>query len=36
MFVWLSFSQRLDDVIAGCEAAWALFGGVFKVPFGVG
>jgi transposase len=31
MFVWLSFSQRLDDVIAGCEAAWVFFGGVFKV-----
>jgi len=31
MFVWLSFSQKLDDVIAGCEAAWAFFGGVFKV-----
>jgi len=23
MFVWLSFAQKLDDVIAGCEAAWA-------------
>lgn len=31
MFVWLSFTQKLDDVIAGCEAAWAFFGGVFKV-----
>ncbi len=30
-FVWLSFSQRLGDVIAGCEAAWVFFGGVFKV-----
>jgi transposase len=31
MFVWLSFSQTLEAVIAGCEAAWAFFGGVFKV-----
>ena len=30
-FVWLSFSQRLGDVIAGCEAAWVFFGGVFEV-----
>jgi transposase len=30
-FVWLSFRQRLEDVISGCEAAWAFFGGVFKV-----
>jgi hypothetical protein len=29
--VWLSFRQTLGDVIAGCEAAWAFFGGVFKV-----
>jgi hypothetical protein len=28
-FVWLSFQQRIDDVIAGCEAAWAFFDGVF-------
>jgi transposase len=28
-FVWLSFGQRIDDVIAGCEAAWVFFGGVF-------
>jgi hypothetical protein len=28
-FVWLSFRQRIDDVIAGCEAAWAFFDGVF-------
>jgi hypothetical protein len=28
-FVWLSFRQRVDDVIAGCEAAWAFFDGVF-------
>jgi hypothetical protein len=31
MFVWLSFRQDLAAVIAGCEAAWAFFGGVFKV-----
>lgn len=28
-FVWLSFRQTIDDVIAGCEAAWRFFGGVF-------
>ncbi|MBO0776440.1 MAG: IS21 family transposase [Actinobacteria bacterium] len=31
MFVWLSFSQTLAAFIAGCEAAWAFFGGVFPV-----
>lgn len=31
MFVWLTYSQTLGAVIAGCEAAWAFFGGVFKV-----
>lgn len=31
MFVWLTYSQTLSAVIAGCEAAWAYFGGVFKV-----
>lgn len=31
MFVWLSFSQTLEAVIAGCEAAWEFFGGVFRV-----
>jgi len=31
MFVWLSFTQTTDAVIAGCEAAWQFFGGVFKV-----
>ena len=30
-FVWLSFTQNLDTVIAGFEEAWAFFGGVFKV-----
>jgi transposase len=28
-YVWLSFRQTIDDVIAGCEAAWLFFGGVF-------
>lgn len=27
----MSFSQALDAVIAGCDAAWGFFGGVFKV-----
>jgi transposase len=31
MFVWLTYSQALSAVIAGCEEAWAFFGGVFKV-----
>lgn len=31
MFVWLSFAQTLTAVIAGCEAAWRFFGGVFGV-----
>jgi transposase len=31
MFVWLTYSQTLGAVIAGCEAAWAFFEGVFKV-----
>jgi len=31
MFVHLSYSQTLTEVIAGCEAAWAFFDGVFKV-----
>ncbi|MDT5029254.1 MAG: hypothetical protein QOE61_5680 [Micromonosporaceae bacterium] len=30
-FVWLTFPQTLEAVIAGCEAAWAFFGGCFKV-----
>ena len=30
-YVWLSFRQDLPAVIAGCEAAWAFFGGVFKI-----
>jgi transposase len=28
-FVWLTHRQTTDSVIAGCEAAWAFFGGVF-------
>jgi len=31
MFVWLTYSQTLAAVIAGCQAAWAFFGGVFAV-----
>ena len=31
MFVWLTYSQTLTAVIAGCQAAWDFFGGVFKV-----
>jgi len=31
MFVWLSFSETLETVIAGCQAAWVFFGGVFRV-----
>jgi hypothetical protein len=31
MFVWLSFRQTLEDVIEGCEAAWAFFDGIFAV-----
>ncbi|MGH8880987.1 MAG: IS21 family transposase, partial [Stackebrandtia sp.] len=28
-FVWLTFEQTTAAVIAGCEAAWTFFGGVF-------
>jgi len=31
MFVWLTFSQTLEALVAGCEAAWVFFGGVFRV-----
>jgi transposase len=31
MFVHLTFGQTLADVIAGCEAAWSYFGGVYRV-----
>ena len=27
-FVWPTFSQKLEDVIAGLKAAWAFFGGI--------
>jgi transposase len=30
-FVWLTHRQTTAAVIAGCEAAWAFFGGVFRV-----
>ena len=30
-FVYLTFSQTTAAVIAGCEAAWAFYGGMFKV-----
>jgi transposase len=30
-FVFLTFSQTTAAVIAGCEAAWEFFGGMFKV-----
>ncbi|MEX2660082.1 MAG: IS21 family transposase [Acidimicrobiales bacterium] len=29
-FVWLTHRQTVEDVIAGFEAAWAFYGGVFK------
>ena len=29
-FVWLALRQTLDDVVAGFEAAWGFFGGVFR------
>ncbi len=31
MFVWLTFGQKTEDVIAGFEAAWSFFGGVFPI-----
>jgi transposase len=31
MFVYLTFSMTLEEVIAGCEEAWQFFGGVFRV-----
>ena len=31
MFVWLTYSQTLSAVIAGCAAAWEFYGGCFKV-----
>ena len=31
MFVYLTFSMTLEEVIAGCEDAWGFFSGVFRV-----
>jgi hypothetical protein len=31
VFVWLSYSQHLAAVIAGCQPAWEFFGGVVAV-----
>ena len=31
LFVYLTFSMTLEEVIAGCEDAWAFFSGVFRV-----
>ena len=31
MFVYLTFSMTLEEVIAGCEEAWQFFGGIFRV-----
>lgn len=31
MFVWLTHSQTLEAIIAGCEEAWTFYGGVFRV-----
>ena len=31
MFVWPTYRQTLNDVIAGFEEAWRFFGGVFAV-----
>jgi hypothetical protein len=31
LFVWLTYQQSVTDVVAGCEAAWKFFGGVFRV-----
>src|SRR5712691_470182 len=30
-FVYLTFSQTTAAVIAGCEAAWSFFGGMYKI-----
>ena len=31
LFVYLTFSMTLEEVIAGCEDAWEFFSGVFRV-----
>jgi hypothetical protein len=35
MFVWLTFTQTLESIIAGCEAAWRFFGGYAGVDTAV-
>ena len=30
MFVYVTFSQSFDDVVAAFEAAWSFFGGIFR------
>jgi len=30
-YIWLTYRQRLEDVIAGFERAWEFFGGIFAV-----
>ncbi len=30
-FVWLTYHQKTQDVIEGCERAWAFFDGVFPI-----
>lgn len=30
-FVWLSYNETLETVIEACDAAWAFYGGVFRV-----
>ena len=35
MFVWLTFSQTLEAIVAGCEAAWRFFGGYAGVDTAV-
>ena len=31
-FLWPSYSQKLEEVIAGLEAAWEFFGGIPQIP----
>jgi len=35
MFVWLTFAQTLEAIVAGCEAAWRFFGGYAGVDTAV-
>jgi transposase len=30
-FVWLTYRQRFEDIVEGCERAWEFFGGVYHV-----